>query len=231
MRVRKTTGRLVAATTAGLLLAGCGGGSDFASQSSTDIIAAARDAMADVESVRLTGEVPEDAGPITLDVRASRGGDCSGSISVEGATVEILSVDGETLIRPDEAFWQQQAGEGAADIIAAVGDRWVSTGDDDGFAELCDLDQLFDELGADADEDDAGEVGETSEIDGREVVAVAGEEDGGTATAFIATDDPHHILRLTFSGDEEGQVDLTEFNEPVEVERPADDEITSFDEL
>ncbi len=119
----------------------------------------------------------------------------------------MLSVDGQTWFRPSEEFWRASAGPQADQIIEVVDGRWVVLGEDEGFAELCDLDQLLEELLEDTDEATTYETGEVTDVDGTEAVAVVStDEDGESSTGYIAVEEPHHLLLIERTeGDEQGQ--------------------------
>ena len=72
-----------------------------------------------------------------------------------------------------------------------------------------------------------------TDVDGTEAVAVVStDEDGESSTGYIAVEEPHHLLLIERTeGDEQGSVTFTDFDEPVEVEAPADDETVDLDSL
>jgi hypothetical protein len=236
-------GSLVATTAAtALLLTGCGGGDgggdgrggeDFAEQSAEDIADAAKEAMGELDAVRVEGTLTSDGQEIELDIHVGDGENCSGSFTTQGATAEILGVEGTTWFRPDAAFWELQAGpEAAASIVAAAGDRWVRLPDDDtSFAEFCDIDMFLEEL---TDTDDATYTkGDTEEIDGEQAVEIISErQDEGVSSGYVRTEGDHYLVRIEKAeGDNGGTVDFSGFDEQPEVEEPADDEQVTLEEL
>ncbi|MEJ7832048.1 MAG: hypothetical protein WKF79_03975 [Nocardioides sp.] len=114
--MRRVKGAAAAATVllSGAALTGCGGdsggggedGGDFAEQSADEIVDAAMDAMAGLESVHLTAVIDAEGSQVQLDLSVSTSGDCTGSIVLDGATAELRSVDGEGWFKPEEAFWR-----------------------------------------------------------------------------------------------------------------------------
>lgn len=212
---------------------GSASSSAFVEQEGAEIRDAAATAMGDLESLRVSGEVAVDGEEVSIEISTSRGGDCSGTVGFGGADAEVLSVDGQTWFRPSEEFWRASAGPQADQIIEVVDGRWVVLGEDEGFAELCDLDQLLEELLEDTDEATTYETGEVTDVDGTEAVAVVStDEDGESSTGYIAVEEPHHLLLIERTeGDEQGSVTFTDFDEPVEVEAPADDETVDLDSL
>ncbi len=210
-------------------MTGCGGddgdASGFADEPTEDIVAAAQKAMGDLESVHLAGEVTTEGNTITMDMSLSTTGDCEGELSIDGGALEVLQVGGTGWFKADDAFWEGQAADQADRIIAAAGDKWVV---DSGtqFTSFCDLDGFLEEI-VSSDDDEEYEKDGTEDVDGAEAVKIT----GGDSTAFIAADDPHYILKLAGSGDGEGEITFSEFDEDIEVEAPADDEVVSLDQL
>ncbi len=90
----------------------------------------------------------------------------------------------------------------------------------------------LDEL-VESDTESTYETGEQSEVDGIAVVAVEStDEDGETSTGYIAVEEPHHLVRIEKTeGEDTGTVTFTEFDEPLEVEAPADEDTVDLDSL
>ena len=238
-----------------LLLAGCGGGSEdtsseepssessesseeataFAESSAEDITTAAEEDMKAVESLRMAGSITSGGQEISVDVGLSTAGDCEGNLTLgEEAGFEILSVEGQTWIKPSAAFWEQVAGPAASEVAEKAGDKWVSFPADQAsqFASICDLDGLLDELDS-SDSNEKMEVEGTEEIDGEEAVVVnTTSKDGETVNGWVATSDPHYILQLEVSeGDEPGTLTFSDFDVDLALEPPAEDEIVDLASL
>lgn len=226
---RRTLGITTAAALGGLL-AGCGGGG-FADESAETILAAAEEDMKGLTSVRVAGNLTVDGEELDFDMRVSTAGDCSGTLGVAGGQAELMSVDGTVYMKPDDAVWTALAGPDADMIKSVVGDKWISEpAGDGGFGALCDLDELLSDLG---DEETDGEVGDVEDVDGAEAVTVSSEtEEGDPLTLWVAVDEPHHILKMEVAeGAEPGTVTFSEFDEELDLEAPAEDEVVDFDEL
>lgn len=203
---------------------------DFTDKSADEIAAAAKQATGELTSVRLVGELKDDNQKIGMDLVASKSGDCSGSITLGGSKAEIRSLDGTTWFRPGEAFWRAEGGDQADQLIALIGDKWVVQPGDEGFAEVCDLDSLLDEV---VDEtDNTYEKGEVSDVEGEQAIAItATDEDGEQSIAYVLVEGEHFLARLERPGPEGGTVTLSDFNEEFEVEPPADDEVIDLNDL
>lgn len=218
-------------------LTGCGGdgGSDFGDQSAEEIVDAAKADMEKLKSVRVSGTVTSDGEEITIDMQSSSGGSCTGSIGIGGGTTELLGVDGETWMRPDEAFWRSFGGGSADQILEVVGDKWVVIGsDEDSFNQFCDVDQLLEEMLTD-DEDDKStyEKKGTDELDGDDVVKVESTDpEDGSSMGYVLADEPHYLVKIERTeGEEQGSVTFSDFDEDVDVEAPADDEVVDLNSL
>lgn len=190
-------------------------------------------AMDALETVHLAGNIVDDEGQkILMDVTVSRGGDCEGSLQIENVgSMEILAVEGVSYFKADDAFWKSQGGEQASVITGLIGDKWTTDSTDpEGFAELCDLDELLSDLNSDDVAGDDSKVTGTQDVSGQEAVTISfSSDDGNQGTAYVAADDPHYFLR--FDVEEEGAMGFSRFDEPLEVEKPADSEIFDLADL
>jgi hypothetical protein len=231
-----------AATAAVTLLAGCGGGDgdkkasdDFAKSDVADIIAAAKKDMAALDSVHLSGEFTStDSGSVKLDLGVSTAGECSGTIEVGGGSAEILSADGKSWFKPDEAFWKASAGEQADTIIGIVGDKWVVLPPDDtSFTSFCDLDELLKDI-TDTDPEEKEFVNDgADEFDGDPAVKLSRDDtDGGKITAYVAADDPHYVVHMEKTGgDDPGQATFSDFDEELDIQAPAESDTIDLSSL
>jgi hypothetical protein len=161
------------------------------------------------------------------------GGNCTGSFGTEGASAEILGVDGTTWFRPDSAFWELYAGpEAAPQIVAAAGDRWVTLPEDDtSFKPFCDLEEFLGEL---IDADDATYTkGKTKEIDGEQTIEVISDRpEQGTSSGYVLVEGEHYLVSIVKDqGEDPGEVTFSGFDEQPEVEAPAEDEQIALEDL
>ncbi|MGH3362156.1 MAG: hypothetical protein ACRDOM_06825 [Nocardioides sp.] len=226
--IRRTLG----AAGALVVLTGCG--SSFADEPAADIEKAATTDMKAVKSLHLSGEVTTQSEEVTLDLTLTDEGNCEGEVGIQGGTAQIISLDGESWFKADDAFWEASAGQAADQIIKLVGDKWVVQPGDESFAAFCDLDTLLKELGSDDSEDaDAKKQEDTEEIDGQEAVVLDSEtDDGDPLTAWVSVDDPHHILQLEVTeGEEPGKVTFSAFDEDVAIEPPAEEDTIDLSKL
>jgi len=217
-------------------LTGCGGGgdSDFEKQSAEDIVGSAKTDMKKLDSVKVAGTVTSDGQEISLDVQSGSGGNCTGSITVGGGTTELLGVDGQTWMRPDEAFWRSFGGDSADQILSAVGDKWVVIGaDEDSFNQFCDVDKLLDELLKDESDDSTYKKLGSDELDGDDVIKVENNDsEDGPSTGYVLVDEPHYLVKVERTeGSDQGSVTFSDFDAKFDVEAPADDEVVDLNSL
>jgi len=211
--------------------------SDFAEQPGADIAQAAKDAMSELTSMRVSGAIADDGDEITLDLQLASGGTCVGSLGLGGATVELLGTDGDTWMRPDAKFWTLTGGQAAKQVQELVGDRWVVIpAEEDSFNQFCDLDSLLEQMlstDEEPDDDTTYTVTGTEDVDGVEVVTVEStDEDGDSSLGYIRVEAPHHLVKIErTSGDETGAVTFSDFDAEIDVQAPAESEIVDLDNL
>lgn len=231
------------------LLAGCsdgdpgdekatdGGGGGTSSSSFTDgsgeeIAQTAKDAMAGLESVRVAGAITSDGQEIGLDLAVSKAGECAGTVSIGGASAELVGADGQAWFKPSDEFWTAQAGEQAQTIIDLVAGRWVvMPADDDSFGQFCDLDALLEEL-VTSEDDGTYEKGEVTDVDGTDAIAVTSTDESGPSVGYVQVDGEHYLLKVERTeGDEPGTITFADFDAEVPAEAPAEEDTVDLDEL
>ena len=232
----KVSMALVALGLGAATLSGCGGGGDdFTEKSANDIVSTAKSDMGKLKSVKISGSMATDGEEISIDLQASSEGDCTGSIGIAEGSTELLGVDGQTWMRPDEGFWSSFAGEGADQIRSIVGDKWVIIpSSDDSFNQFCDVDELLDQLLAEDDSDGSTyEKAGEGEVDGEDVVKIDNvDPEDGTSTGYVLVDSPHYLVKIEKTdGEDTGSVTFSEFNEEFEVEAPAKDDVVDLESL
>lgn len=213
---------------------GDGGDSDFTEQTAKEISDAAKAAMRDLTGVTVDGSLSSDGEDIEIEMSVGEGGNCTGSFGTQGASAEILGVDGTTWFRPDAAFWELFAGpEVAPQIIAAAGDRWVTLpADDTSFSPFCDIEEFLGEL-----VEDTGEAtftkGETKDIDGEETIEIISDRgDEGTSSGYVLVEGDHYLVSIVKAeGEDPGEVTFSGFDEQPDVEAPAEDEQVALEDL
>ena len=217
----------------GVLLTACGGDS-FTDLSGEEMADASKDAMKGLDAVKVSGTIKNDGNEVSLDIQTNDKGECTGSVGIGGGKAEILGADGSIWFKPDEAFWRTSASSAADQIIGVVGDKWVvAPNGGDGFDEFCDIDKLLDQmLSTGKDDSSTYEKGDAKKIDGVEAVPISHEGDNGSSIGYVRVDDPHYLVKIEKTdGEDGGAVTFSEFNEKVDVEAPAPDDVIDLDNL
>lgn len=239
MTISRTTSAALAAGVLALSLAACGddgdsGGSaeseEFVGLDVAEIKAEVLADMKEAESVHLEGSFAQDGGEFAIDMGITADGDCAGSITTEGATADIIAGPDGTFLKGDQAFWDVAApGQGDA-IMSMLDGKWalVPATQAGSFSEICNLQNFIDELEDEEDEEeDAAEKGDTAEVNGEEALEIIGEDDetGDPTSVWVSTEAPHYILRVSSDSETEGgELNFTDYDEPVDTEAPDEDE-------
>jgi hypothetical protein len=227
-------GLALAGISAFAALAACGG-NDFADESADSIVSAAKEDMGDLEAVKVSGEITTGGQDISIDLQLNSDGDCTGSLGIAEGTTELLGVDGDVWMKPDEAFWRSFAGGAADEAMGLVGDKWVVVPDsEDSLDQFCDVDDLLDNLLKDDDSDKSTHTKKgTDTVDGEDVVKVDSEDPSeGTSTGYVLVDDPHYLVKIEKTeGDDTGSVTFSEFDEEFEVTAPDEDDVIDLDSI
>lgn len=143
----------LAATTA---LAGCGGSSDAKGsgdssssasasasaaadvtkgKSATEILTAAKTAVAKEEDVTVAGKIENEGQKIAIDMTYS-GGDASGTLGIGPGKITVLRVGQKSWFKASDSFWKTQAAAQAQQIITIINGRWIVADSSGQFAPL-----------------------------------------------------------------------------------------------
>lgn len=216
MRIGVWSG-LAAACVGAVLLTGCGGNDGgkhagkaddaaaaaFAKKSADEIVAAAKQNMSGLESLRLVSGSPGAKDGQDLDLRVASDGSCTGTGSDSGEQSEIRSTGDTMWIRQGDAKWQ---------VVP----------DGMGMDKFCDLDTYVGLLFADGS---TNRTLGTDSADGKPVVNVeTTAADGTKVTMSVLTADPHFVVKAENDGD---ALMFSEFNKDFEVEAPDPGEVAA----
>jgi hypothetical protein len=229
MTSTRTAGVLAAAV---VLLAGCGG-NDFAQQPPKDIAKAAASDMKDLKSLRMKGDLTASGQKIGVDMQVTTSGDCQGTVTVADGSAQFVSSGGQAYMKPDKSFWESQAPGQAAQIEAVVGDKWVVIPSASGLDAACDLNQLLAGVDEPSSDPSNATTASSDSVDGQGAVRLTSKDSNGKpVTAWIATDDPHYILKMQVTqGTEPGTLTFTDFDESVDVQTPPSDQVIDLSKL
>jgi hypothetical protein len=214
---------------------GSDSGSDFTEQTADEMSDAAKAAMSDLTGVTVDGSLSSDGEDIDITISVGEGGNCTGSFGTQGASAEILGVDGTTWFRPDAAFWELFAGpEVAPQIIAAAGDRWVTLpADDTSFSPFCDIEEFLSQLVDGAGGEATYSKGESKDIDGEETIEIISDRgDEGASSGYVLVEGDHYVVSIVKDeGEDPGEISFSGFDEQPDVEAPAEDEQIALEDL
>ncbi len=222
MKIKHLTCSL-AAVVAALALAACGGSSSssssdngVSSKSPTGILTAASQAIQGVQSVHISGSVTSSGTPITLDLHLVSGKGATGQLTTRGLTFKLISIGQFVYINGGPSFWHAFGNPAIAQLLAG---KWLKTTATGSFATLSSLTntrrlfaQIFAGYGTLA-------KGQTTTINGQNVVAVRDITKGGTL--FVATTGQPYPIEIRKAGAQAGQVTFDQYNQPVSLSAPA----------
>jgi len=225
-----TTLALVALTTGGLTVAGCGGDStpaastattgDIASMSGPEILTRTKAATAAATSVTVVGRAPVGADTVGIHMAVGTGM-AIGTITLKGLPVQIRVVGGETYIKAPAALYVQKAGRAGRLVAGLVGGKWFAV-PPGGI-----LTDIFRDFSADTSKDSlvAGlldgdtnpTVTGTDTVLGQPAVVLSGAKGG---TLAVATTGEPYPLRATPKTGSKGNIEFRKWNAPVNVTAP-----------
>ncbi len=239
----------LALITGGGVLAGCGSSSDSASGGATtaadaaattaapngiedktaaEILDAALAAANAATSVTVKGAVAQSGQEVKLDLQVGQEA-AQGSITAQGAQIEIKVLAGKTYFKLSGESFAKIAGQDdspavAKAISALLGDKWLVAPDQQSAGQLGSLGQFGQKdelLKGILTPDGNATVKGTGEVNGQPVVLL--ESTNGTSTLAIATTgDPYPLQLKGGEGADGGQINFSDWNAPVNVTAPTD---------
>ncbi|MEV6950799.1 hypothetical protein [Streptomyces sp. NPDC051183] len=183
------------------------------------------------DSMHVVATMPVDGKTVHLDMSMDKKGNCNGTIRQEGmGTVAVIRSADLLHLKADADFWRNSVAgtktpkKQVDAMVTLLADRWVKTSSSDeetkDMAHMCDMKELT------ADFDKASPLarkGETTTVDGKQVVAVTGPVKAGMETDWVATEGTPYILKATVAGEEQGELHLSAYNVPVDTASPTGD--------
>jgi hypothetical protein len=240
---------LVAVPAVVLLAAGCGEGTTAGSGSpasspsasasasgngvaalpADEILKKATAALQSAGSVHIKGQGGSASERVEIDLRYSDG-DSTGSLGVNGKTIELRKLGQTVYLKGDRDFWMSTGGEAAAQLLTG---KWLKTPLTDrrfsGLSELTDLDQAAEGI---LEPDGTVTKGEEKTINGVPCVGlVSSGKDGGTL--WVAAQGEPYPVRIepSASSGEQGALDFSGYGEKVTVEAPPADQVVDVSKL
>ena len=218
---------LALATTAAVLLTGCGGGDDEKAaapsptptedpRSGEELVADAVAALREAGAVHAKGTFTQDGKQAGLDMQL-QDSSAAGSLTMDGQTIELLVVEGDAYLQAPAEFWVASGSpEAFAQMIA---DKWLlMPADQAGDLGPLSLDGLTEEL-VDPESGVTEDV-ETGQVEGQDVL-IATTEDGSTMSVLADGSDYPVLIEKTGTEDP-GSVAFSGFGERQEITAPTD---------
>jgi hypothetical protein len=218
--------------------------SDFAQQDGDAIVAAASEAMLEVTSLRMTGQVRDGGEQFFVDLSMDRDDQCTGTLRVGGSHLDIRRIGDRAWLKGEAgAFNRLGGGSVPRQVLDRLSSFWLEV-DTRTARQLCDFDGLLASFemvdfgqerdeekrpgkgsGKQQDEDDAtvpATVVEETTIDGHKAVLLTGSPGGShDENTWVLSEAPHHVVKLeSTSMKDGGTLSFSEFDVPVEVEAP-----------
>ena len=239
MRTTRTAAALLVLST---LLSGCGAWerfrmTDFAQEDGATIVSAAGDAMDDVTSMRLTGQVVARGTQVLLDLSMGPDGRCTGTLRSGGSHIAIRRVGDRAWIKGDEGVYTSVTDRALPQqALTRLSTSWIPA-DDRRILDMCELDQylrsfrvvsMVDGSAGNA----ARKAGRKATAGARDVTVEAEESVDGDRVVRLSADTgemvwvlseaPHYVVRVESAVvTDGGSLTLSEFNREVRVEVPA----------
>ena len=233
MRVRQLARTLTLAGLTTLLLAACGStsgtsadtvagsasssavatpaGNGEAAKTGKQVAADAADALASASAVHMVGTGVYEGKPMTMDLHL-QGTDVSGSVTMAGQPLGLLSAGGKTYMQATAAFWKSQ--QVPSSIAKKLDGRWVLVPADAGspFEEFS-APKLADQLR----QADSGQTVTKGSYQGADVVVIT--ESDGSTTQVAGTGTPYP-LHVEDKGTEPGTLTFSDYGIVVPITAP-----------
>jgi hypothetical protein len=221
VRDRAVAVGIAAAAAVTAILATSGGGSTPTAQPSSQaaaLVASARRAIASASSVVVAGSIDSGGQVIGLSLDVVNGRGAEGTMTIRGATIEIIVLHDQGYMTTTVAGWKLLAGADGAEAAAVLNGRWVSlpmTAQFSSLFKLANQNELFGRLLA-----SRGTFvrGSATTLNGQHVMSVTNTATGGTL--YIATAGQSYPVEVTKSGPDGGTIRFSNENKPVHLAAP-----------
>jgi hypothetical protein len=202
---------------AAVLLAACGGssGNGESAKKGPQVAADAASALEKAGAAHLVGTGTQDGKPMKLDIHVV-GADASGTVTMNGAQLDMVNVGGKFYIRASGDFWTQNGVPAAA--VSLLDGKWVIVpGDAASQFSQFSLKGLADELRHPSDGTIKDAV-HTDTVDGTKVVVVT--ESNGSTLDVAATGTPYP-LRIVDRGSQSDTITASDFGKKTAITAPS----------
>ncbi|MEO3976256.1 hypothetical protein [Streptomyces sp. CAU 1734] len=213
------------------------GAKAFAAKPAKEIVDAATRATTAAQSLSVDMKIKAEEGAISGKIALNRASECKGTVTVgKEGTAELLKPKGpigymrfdETLLRTQGEFSSDEQRDAVLKVLRG---KWVKTdttkADEKDMLRFCDLDGLLGEW--EGDTGTARKEGETT-VDGRKAIKLTEVDAGVTYRIYVAAEGTPHILKIEqVGGTEPGTMTFSDFDLPVQAEKPAAKDIIDLD--
>jgi len=179
------------------------------------ILAQATQALAEAESVHVSGTLGEGLLGLTLDV-TFRGQDLAGTVNVLGVMANVIRIGDVVYLKADTSLFQQFLSPDQQDSISLFGGKWVRIS----LAWIT----AFVPIPLTADDlvsvTDPLTKGDPTTVGGTPAITLT---DANGAVLHVATTGEPYLLDISLEGDRD--LTFSRFNEPATIEAPPDEEI------
>ncbi|HYA01467.1 MAG TPA: hypothetical protein VEK76_14130 [Candidatus Binatia bacterium] len=199
----------VAAASAAALITACGSGGGLASESPSQVLQAAQNAVKGVSSYEMKASGDFGNGITGFDFKVS-GSNLGGSFTLNGSSAQMELVNGNMYLNAPAAFYQAYGAGSEASLIAG---QWIeipaSALSGSGFSGMSSLSDLTDLSSALQPQGSVAADG-TGTVDGQSVVII---KDTGTGdTLAVAASGTAYPVQIKKAGSPSGTLDLSNWN-------------------
>jgi hypothetical protein len=203
--------------------AGCGG-DPLAGLTAKQVLSKAVSDLKSAPSFHLGGTADEQGQSISLDLTYKHGTGCEGTLGLHGkGSIYLLVIGGTAWFKPDQTYWESNAGSSAPSVIAAVGSKYLrasTSGSVSGLAQLCNANSLASSFTSPRDIAKGG----TSTINGQQALAL--KDPAKSSTLYVTDTSSPQVLRLTSTqSGSNGRIDFTGYGNSVTLTPPASETI------
>jgi hypothetical protein len=216
----RTALTFTAASAICITAAGCGGGDPLAGLSAKQVLSRAVSDLKSAPSFHISGTANEQGTSISLDLTYKHGTGCEGTLGLPSkGSIYLLVIGGTAWLKPDQAYWESNAGNSASSVIAAISGKYLrvstSSSSVSGLVQLCDANALASSFTSPKDIAKGG----TSTINGQQALAL--KDPAKSSTLYVTDTSSPQILRLTSTqSGSHGRIDFTGYGNSVTLTPP-----------
>ncbi|MFJ3788123.1 hypothetical protein [Kitasatospora sp. NPDC090091] len=203
--------------------------------SADEIQKQAKDALATASSVKITGEMTDADGKMTIDLALDTKGQCTGTMSMPGTgKFEIISDGKQSFLKPDKDMWTAVGGPNGAKAAELFKGRYLTgfESDDDfkSLSSVCNLTVLSKQLVEEDGDKSTYTKGSAGTVNGAKTFSLkAKDAKGEESTIHVLVEGKPYPVRIEKAGGKEsGQMNFGDFDKPLTVQAPPADSVIDF---